>query len=116
MKQIFAILAVVLMSISMSASGATKSATNNTNLDGIAIEQSVTLDNGHQAVFYYKMEDGHIAVYSEEPAGKYNLNDLLRVQSSSERRVSAVKGKRIGKYSNGAAKRIAVKFMRSIGL
>lgn len=82
-------------------------------LEGIVVEQSVTFLNGTKAVLYYKVEDGCLAVYSQTDLSKYSLSDLVNVKDSSERRVDAVKGKRYGKYSVSAIRKIALKLLQA---
>ena len=79
--------------------------------EGLVIEQTITFDSGKKAVVYYKLEDGCIAVYSQTNLSGYSLDDLLSVKESKERKVSAVKGKRYGKYTLAQAKRIAAKWL-----
>lgn len=79
--------------------------------EGIVLEQTLTFDNGKTAVVYYKLEDDKIAIYSETDLSHYSLDDLLKLKESKERKVSATKGKRYGKYSISEAKRIAQKWL-----
>lgn len=128
MKKTLFALAVMFTSITLSAS-ATSSSTTVANaspgitvaatagsfdfskFEGIVVEQTITFDNGKKAVVFYKVEDGCIAVYSQTDISRYSLNDLLNVKESKERKVSAVKGKRYGKYTFAQAKRIATKWL-----
>lgn len=82
-------------------------------LEGIVVEQSITFLDGTEAVVYYRVEDGCLAVYSKTDLSKYSLNDLLNVKDSSERRVDAVQGKRYGKYSVAAIRKIALKLLQA---
>lgn len=82
-------------------------------LEGIVVEQSITFLDGTKAVVYYRVEDGCLAVYSKTDLSKYSLNDLLNVKDSSERRVDAVQGKRYGKYSVAAIRKIALKLLQA---
>lgn len=119
MKKTLLSLAAVMMSFTLSASAATTDCTlaapatpitapvSLPAFDRIVIEQTVTFQDGKMAVVYYKLEDGKVAVYSETNLSKYSLNDLLNVKESSERRVSATKGKCYGRYGVGAIRKIA---------
>lgn len=129
MKKTFLSLAMMIASISLTATAASgsMSANNGTSanvqlvtdtdglslgkFEGIVVEQTVTFAGGKKAVVYYKIEDGCIAVYSETDLSHYSINDLLDVKTSSERKVTAVKGKRYGKYSLREARRIASKWL-----
>lgn len=82
-------------------------------LNGIVVEQSITFLDGTKAVVYYRVEDGCVAVYSQTDLSKYSLNDLINVKNSSERRVEAVKGKRQGKYSVSAIRKIVLKLLQA---
>lgn len=82
-------------------------------LEGIVVEQSITFLDGTKAVVYYRVEDGCVAVYSQTDLSKYSLNDLINVKDSSERRVEAVKGKRQGKYSVSAIRKIVLKLLKA---
>lgn len=125
MKKVFFSLAMMFASISLTATAADcqvsdvndcAEVTLTTGFDfkkfeGIVLEQTLTFDNGKTAVVYYKLEDGKIAIYSETDLSHYSLDDLLKLKESKERKVSATKGKRYGKYSISEAKRIAAKWL-----
>lgn len=113
MKKIMFVMTMVLMSITMSASAATTSSNKGIDLEKIVIEQTVTFEDGTTAVLYYKVEDGCVAMYSEQDASKYSLNDLMNVKSSSERKVSAVKGKRYAKYSFVAIRKMITRWLKA---
>lgn len=82
-------------------------------LEGIVVEQSVTFLDGTKAVVYYCVEDGCVAVYSQNDLSKYSLNDLVNVKESSERRVQSVKGKCYGKYSVSEIRKIVLKLLKA---
>lgn len=128
MKKVFFSLAMMFASISLTATAADCQVSdvndcaevaiidgvdgfNYEKFAGIVLEQTLTFDNGKTAVVYYKLEDGKIAIYSETDLSRYSLDDLLKLKESKERKVSAVKGKRYGKYSISEAKRIAAKWL-----
>lgn len=125
MKKVFFSLAMMFASISLTATAADCQVSDVNDcaevtltagfdfkkFEGIVLEQTLTFDNGKTAVVYYKLEDGKIAIYSETDLSRYSLDDLLKLKESKERKVSAVKGKRYGKYSISEAKRIAAKWL-----
>lgn len=123
-KSIFS-LAMMLASVTLSASATstinsactdaniinTTGSFDLTKLNGIVVEQTVTFANGKKATVYYKVEDGCVAVYSEADLSHYTLDDLLNVKETKEQKVSAVKGKRYGKYTFAEAKRLVQKWL-----
>lgn len=127
MKKAFFSLALMLASFSITAAATNSQLSSTTapevaavntartidisKFEGLVIEQTITFDSGKKAVVYYKLEDGCIAVYSQTNLSGYSLDDLLSVKESKERKVSAVKGKRYGKYTLAQAKRIAAKWL-----
>ena len=91
MKKMFSILFVMLMSMTFTASGATKSTKR---VNDVVIEQTITFaDSEKELVIYYVKEKGAYSVYSETDLTKQKPSRLNFVESSSFKIVPDYKGK-----------------------
>ena len=61
----------------------------------LVIEQTATLSDGRNVTLYYQKKGDLCEVYSEDNLKGYNVTDLLKLNSTSFRIVSSVKGKRV---------------------
>ena len=91
MKKMFSILFVMLMSMTFTASGATKSTKR---VNDVVIEQTIKFtDSEKELVIYYVKEKGAYSVYSETDLTKQKPSRLNFVESSSFKIVPNYKGK-----------------------
>ena len=91
MRKMIAILFGMLMSMSLTAFGATKSTEE---VNNVVIEQTIKLaDSEEELVIYYVKENNIYKVYSETDLTKQKPSRLNLVQSSSFKIVSSYKGK-----------------------
>lgn len=105
------IVATLLASAPASAAGkATQSKASYSLLsyvpESIVVEQTATLDNGTSVKLYYKKSGDICEVYSENDLSGYEISDLARINETSFRIVSAVKGKRVYKTTVAKASKI----------
>ena len=81
MKKMFSILFVMLMSMTFTASGATKSTKR---VNDVVIEQTIKFtDSEKELVIYYVKEKGAYSVYSETDLTKQKPSRLNLVESCS---------------------------------
>ena len=91
MKKMIMILFGMLMSMSLTAFGATKSTEE---VNNVVIEQTIELaDSEQELIIYYVKENGTYKVYSETDLTKQKPSRLNLVQSSSFKIVPNYKGK-----------------------
>lgn len=68
----------------------------------IVVEQTSALSDGRTVTVYYKKSGDLCEVYTADNLSGYTVNDLAKLESSSFRVVSSVKGKRV--YSTTTSK------------
>lgn len=72
----------------------------------IVVEQTVTLDDGHNITIYYQKNGDRCEIYSESDLNGYNISDLATLKATSFRIVSSVKGKCVYSTSFAQARKL----------